>query len=170
MHETAEDLRRLQDLLDDSYATAGEHLLSIHTKNRRLKARKLAGLLTGVRVLALATVTSDGRPIAGPVDGLFYRAAFLFGSSPDSVRFRHIRERPHVSAVPTVGEELAVVVHGTARPIDVRDPDNQGYLGYLREVYPEWDAWWPAPRTPAYAVIDARRMFTFSMPAAQRSG
>ena len=44
-----------------------------------------------MRLLALATVTADGRPIVGPVDGIFYRGAFWFGSAPDSVRFRHIR-------------------------------------------------------------------------------
>ena len=31
MYETAEDLARLQALLDASYAVAGEHLLRIHT-------------------------------------------------------------------------------------------------------------------------------------------
>ncbi len=171
MHETPEDLRRLQKLLDDSYASAGQHLLSIHTKNRRLKARKLAQMLTGVRVLALATVTSDGRPIAGPVDGLFYRGKFFFGSSPESVRFKHIRSRPDVSAVHTVGEELAVVVHGMTREIGVREPENEGYLAYLREIYPEWDAWWPASRTPPYAVIEPTKMFAFYMaPAAKPSG
>jgi uncharacterized pyridoxamine 5'-phosphate oxidase family protein len=170
VHETPEDLKRLQELLDDSYASAGEHLLSIHTKDRRLRARKLAEMLTGVRVLALATVTSDGRPIAGPVDGLFYRGVFFFGSSPESVRFKHIRERPDVSAVHTVGEELAVVVHGTTRGIDVRDPKNEGYLAYLREIYPSWDAWWPPERTPPYVVIEPRRMFAFYMPPQNPSG
>jgi hypothetical protein len=63
-------------------------------------------------LLTLATVTADGRPIAGPVDGIFYRGAFHFGSAPDSVRFRHIRKRPQVSAVHLPGEELAVSVTG----------------------------------------------------------
>jgi hypothetical protein len=31
MHELNADLAALQDLLDSSYATAGQHLLSIHT-------------------------------------------------------------------------------------------------------------------------------------------
>jgi hypothetical protein len=168
VHETAEDLQRLQTLLDESYASAGEHLLSIHTPKRRLKARKLCTLLTGVRVLALATVTADGRPIAGPVDGLFYRGSFFFGSSPESVRFKHLRVRTDVSAVHTVGEELAVTVHGRVREIDVREAGNEGYLGYLREIYPDWDSWWPAPRTPPYAVIEPRRMFAFYVPPSKK--
>ncbi|MDQ2789166.1 MAG: hypothetical protein DLM60_22565 [Pseudonocardiales bacterium] len=94
MHETTADLAALQDLLDRSYAAAGPHLLRIITPQRRLSADQVADRLTGMRLLALATVTADGRPIVGPVDGIFFRGAFHFGSTPDSVRFRHIKNRP----------------------------------------------------------------------------
>ena len=57
-------------------------------------------------LLALATVTADGRPLVSPVDGIFYRGAFYFGSAPDSVKFRHIRARPQVSATHLPGEHL----------------------------------------------------------------
>ena len=165
MHETTEDLDALQRLLDDSYASAGSHLLSIHTPDRRLTASQLAEMLTGVRVLALATVTAKGEPLVGPVDGLFYRGRFWFGSAQDSVRFRHIRARPAVSAAHTVGEDLAVVVHGTAREVDVATAEHAGFRDYLLEVYgPKWETWWPDEKPP-YAVIEARRMFTFHMDA-----
>jgi hypothetical protein len=75
MHETTEDLAALQDLLDRSYAGAGRHLLRIHTPERRLSAAQVAERLTGMCLLALATVTADGRPVVGPVDGIFYRGA-----------------------------------------------------------------------------------------------
>ena len=78
-----------------------------------------------MRLLALATVTADGRPIVGPVDGIFYRGAFHFGSAPDSVRFRHIRARPQVSATHLPGEELAVTVHGRAVPVDIGSPEQR---------------------------------------------
>src|SRR4051812_19663459 len=96
MHETAADLAALQDLLDRSYAKAGQHLLNIHTPERRLTAEQVADRLQDMCLLSLATVTGDCRPIVGPVDGIFLRGAFHFGSSPDSVRFRHIRARPQV--------------------------------------------------------------------------
>jgi hypothetical protein len=51
-------------------------------------------------LLPLATVTADQRPLVGPVDGIFYRGSFYFGSAPDSIRFRHIRARPQVSDGP----------------------------------------------------------------------
>src|SRR5919202_5781968 len=117
MHETPADLDRMQELLDRSYAHAGAHLLRIITPERRLDARQVAERLTGMCLLALATVTADGRPIVGAVDGIFYRGAFHFGSSPDSVRFRHIRRRPQVSATHLPGEELSVTVHGRALEI-----------------------------------------------------
>src|SRR4051794_30075773 len=121
MHETPEDLAALQELLDRSYASAGPHLLAIHTPERRLTAEQLSERLTGMRLLALATVTADGRPIVGPVDGVFFRGAFHFGSSPESLRFRHIRLRPQVSATHLPGEELAVTVHGRASIVDASD-------------------------------------------------
>jgi hypothetical protein len=165
VHETAEDLDALQRLIDRSYAGAGPHLLGIHTPDRRLSAEQLAELLIGVRVLNLATITARGEPRVGPVDGLFYRGAFWFGSAEDSFRFRHIRARPSVSASHTVGEELAVVVHGAAQEIDVEAPEHAGFRAYLLEVYgAQWETSWPGQKPP-YARIEARRMFTFRMEA-----
>ena len=98
MHETPEDIARLQDLLDRSYAAGGPHLRSTITPERRLGAAELVERLQGMRLLVVATVTADGRPLTGPVDGIFYRGAFHFGSAPESIRLRHLRARPQVSA------------------------------------------------------------------------
>ena len=168
MNESAADLAALQALLDRSYAAAGPHLLSIHTPERRLTAPRIVELLTGMRLLALATVTADGRPVIGPVDGIFHRGAFHFGSSPTSARFRHIRARPQVSATHLPGEELAVTVHGRAVPLDVRDDANAGFRKTLLDVYlprygPEWEEFLDSG--PIYARIDADRMFAFSAPS-----
>src|SRR5690349_16613042 len=126
MRETAEDLAALQRLLDSSYERAGAHLLGIHSLERRVGAEQLCELLTGMCLLSLATVTADCRPLAGPVDGIFYRGAFHFGSSPDSVRFRHIRSRPQVSATHVPREEFAVTVHGRAVPVDIQAAEHAG--------------------------------------------
>src|SRR3954468_5408727 len=162
MHETDADLAALQELLDRSYAGAGEHLLAIHTLERRLGAAQIAERLTGMRLLALATATADGRPVVGPVDGIFHRGAFHFGSSPDSVRFRHIRARPHVSAVHLPGEELAVTVHGQAVPVDVSEgPLRQTLLDIYLPRY--GDAWLRVMDGASFARIEAERMFAFHM-------
>lgn len=166
MHETPADLTALQDLLDRSYAAAGAHLLSIITPQRRLRADQVANRLTGMRLLALATVTADGRPIVGPVDGIFFRGAFHFGSAPDSVRFRHIRNRPQVSATYLPAEEFAVTVHGRAVVLDMRSDAEAQLRQTLLEIYvprygPQWEQFLDSG--PLYARIHADRMFTFHM-------
>jgi hypothetical protein len=167
MHETTSDLQKLQDVLDRSYAGAGEHLLSIHTPERRLSAEQLAEQLTGMCLLTLATVTRDGRPITGPVDGIFFRGAFHFGSSPHSFRFRHIRARPDVSATHLPGEHLAVTVHGRAAMVDWNTDDGAGFRRTLLDIYaPRYGEQWEEmlESGATYARIEPERMFTFSMP------
>ena len=165
MHETAEDLAAMQAVLDTSYEQAGVHLKEVITPDRRLTAEQLAARLDGVCLLVLATVTADGRPICGPVDGIFYRGSFHFGSSPESVRFKHIRQRPWVSASHLPGEELAVSVHGRAVMIDVLSPDAAGFKDALLGIYvPRYGEQWGEllERGAAYARIEADRIFTFN--------
>jgi len=161
MHETQADLERLQALLDESHGSMGEHMRGILTPERRLNARELADILQGMRLLSLATVTAAGEPRVGPVDSFFYRGRFWFGSAPESVRFRHIRQRPAVSAVHLDGEQLGVTVHGTAALIDFDAPEHAGLRDLLLENYgPTWEEW-GAPAQ--YARIDAKRMYTYFM-------
>ncbi|MFN0028461.1 MAG: pyridoxamine 5'-phosphate oxidase family protein [Acidimicrobiales bacterium] len=168
MHETKEDLQRLQRLLDASYRAAGAHLQEVITPERRLEAADLVSMLDGMGLLVLATVTADGRPITGAVDGIFFRGAFHFGSSPESVRFRHLRTRPACSATHLPGEQLAVSVHGRAQLIDVNAAEHAAFRSCLvDEIYvprygPEWEQILDAGAV--YARIDAERMFTFWMP------
>lgn len=167
MDETARDLEDLQQILDRSYEAAGAHLREVITPERRLTAEQLAATLTGMRLLVLATVTKDGRPVAGPVDGIFYRGRFYFGSSPESIRFRHIAARPWVSATHLPGEELSVTVHGRAEVIDVASPGEAGFRRALLDIYvprygPSWEEFLDSG--PLYARIAADRMYTFSMP------
>jgi hypothetical protein len=162
MRESPADLAALQELLDRSHAGAGAHLRRIITPERRLTAEQVVERLTGMRLLALATVTADGRPIVGPVDGIFFRGAFHFGSAPDSLRFRHIRVRPQVSATHLPGEELAVTVHGRATPVGTTGEFRQALLDvYVPRYGADWESFLDAG--VLYARIDADRMFTFHM-------
>lgn len=167
MLERPDDIEALQRTIDASYAAAGEHLRAIHAPEHRLRATELTELLTGMRLLTLATVTRDGRPITGPVDGIFYRGAFHFGSSPTSIRFRHIAERPAVSATHLPGEHLAVTVHGRAAPVDIDAPEHAELRQVLLDIYlPLYgETWLDVLDGAAYARIDASKVFTFSMPA-----
>ncbi len=160
MKETPADIRALQQLLDRSYERAGPHLRSITTPERRLGAEQLVERLTGMCLLVVATVTADCRPIAGPLDGIFYRGAFHFGTAPNSVRHRHLLARPQVSATHLPREEFAVNVHGRAAPVEI----SGGFRETLLEVYvPRYGEGWEKflDSGPVYMRIDADRMFTF---------
>ena len=141
MRETDEDLARLQTLLDDTYARGGAHLRDIHQPRTRVDPARLARELDGMRVLVLATVTADGRPLTGPVDGWFYRGRWHFGTSPAAVRARHLARRPAVSATYVDGERFVCTVHGTANVIDLAAYDDGGFADVLGAYYgPEWMA------------------------------
>lgn len=148
-------------------AGAGEHLRGIITGERRLSAADLAGRLQGMRLLTVATVTADGRPLAGPVDGYFLHGTFWFSSGRNSVRMRHLAARPAVSATHLPGEELAVTVHGRAELLDLRDPAaaelRQAMLDwYVPRQGPEFESWLNALDAVA-ARIEPAKMFTFAM-------
>jgi uncharacterized pyridoxamine 5'-phosphate oxidase family protein len=165
MHETAEDLARLQATLDRSYDGAGAHLKDVITPERRLTAQQLVERLDGMCLLVLATVTADGRPINGPVDGFFYRGDWYFGSSTESLRFRHIRQRPQVSATHMPVEAFSVTTHGRASEIDAATHDEGGLrqmlLDYYGARFGESASAIFEGAGVAYARIDAERMFTF---------
>jgi general stress protein 26 len=167
MLETPEELDNLQQLLDRSMAGAGEHLRGIITGERRLSAADLAGRLPGMRLLTVATVTADGRPLAGPVDGYFLHGTFWFSSGRNSVRMRHLAARPAVSATHLPGEELAVTVHGRAELVELREPAGaelrQAMLDwYVPRQGPEFETWLNALDAVA-ARIEPEKIFTFAM-------
>jgi Pyridoxamine 5'-phosphate oxidase len=167
MLETPDELGNLQQLLDRSAAGAGGHLRGIITDERRLSAAQLAGRLTGMRLLVVATVTADGRPLAGPVDGYFLHGSFWFSSARDSVRMRHLAARPAVSATHLPGEELAVTVHGrVGELISLRDPAGAGLRQAMLDHYvplqgPQFETWLN-DLDAVGARIAAEKMFTFA--------
>ena len=164
MHETQDQILNLQRKLDETYATAGDHLKSIHTEDRRLTAGELCEILSGVCVLDLATVSSDGAPFVAPVDGLFFQGQFWFCSVPTSLRFIHIRREPRVSAAHTRGESLSIIVHGIAHEVDTSKPGREALHDYSREVYgPSYDEWGYWGRYP-FAYIEANKLFACRMP------
>lgn len=168
MHERPEDISALQDVLDRSYEEAGDHLRAIHTTQRRLAAADLVQRLQGMCLLVLATVSSDGRPLTGPVDGVFHRGSFYFGTSSNAVRWKHLKRNPAVSATHLPSEDWAVVVHGVAVPVDTTRAHPDGLRATLLEVYtprygPQWEEFLDSG--PVYARIEAERMFAVDVTA-----
>lgn len=165
VHETPEEIEALQHLLDESAAAGGPHLLSIMTPERRLGASDLCNRMQGMGLLALATVTADGRPLVGTVDGYFIHGSWYFSSGRDSVRMRHLSRRPAVSATHLPGEDLAVTVHGTVELFAVNDPGRtelrQAMLDhYLPTAGPAFAEWLDGADALG-ARIDAAKMLTF---------
>ena len=167
MLETPEEMARLQDLLDSSMDRAGPHLRGIITERRRLLAPELTGRLQGMRLLVLATVTADGRPLCGPVDGYFIHGTFWFSSGRDSVRMRHLAARPAVSATHLPGDELAVTVHGRAEILAFDDPASQALRQAMLDEYlpkqgPSFEQWLQ-DLDGLGARIAPEKMFTFHL-------
>ena len=123
MKETAGELASLQTLLDASLAGATEHLRAIVTPGRTLDARELCDLLTGMRTLAVSTVTATGEPRVSGVDGHFWHGRWVFTTSGTAAKARHLRARPAVSAAHLVGDDLGVFCHGRAQFLTPEDPD-----------------------------------------------
>jgi hypothetical protein len=167
MLETPEELVTLQALLDASMANAGAHLRDIISDERRLTAVQLTERLQGMRLLVLATVTADERPLTGPVDGYFLHGTFWCSSSRDSVRLRHLAARPGCSATHLPGEELAVTVHGKAEPFALSDPAygefRQAMLDeYLPKQGPAFEEWL-TDADAVGALIVPEKIFPFHM-------
>jgi nitroimidazol reductase NimA-like FMN-containing flavoprotein (pyridoxamine 5'-phosphate oxidase superfamily) len=164
--ETPEEIDRLQGLLDHSAAAAGAHLRDIITDDRRLSAVQVCERLQGMRLLVVATVTSDGRPLAGPVDGYLLHGSFYFSSGRNSVRMRHLAARPGVSATHLPGEDLAVTVHGRAELLELPDAAHgelrQAMLDhYLPLQGPAFGTWLDQTDSVAARIV-ADKMFTFA--------
>lgn len=174
MHETPDELDRLQQVLDRSVADAGPHLLGILTPERRLDAGELCRRMQGMRILVLATVTADGRPLVGPVDGYLVHGSWYVSSARDSVRMRHLAARPAVSASHVQGEGLAVTVHGRAELFDVCDPARPELRRAMLDHYlPRQGAAferWLDEADPLGARIEASKMFTFHLDEAAPAG
>jgi hypothetical protein len=135
VYETDEDVVRLQALLDASHAAATDHLRSIIHGRRVLSARDLVALLTGMKVLSVATVTAHGEPRISAVDGHFLHGTWSFSTSGTSAKARHLQDRPQVSVAHVDNEELGVFSHGRVEDLAVGDDDYDETLGHWTRHY-----------------------------------
>jgi Pyridoxamine 5'-phosphate oxidase len=167
MLETSDELDRLQALLDESMEAAGPHLRGIIGDDRRLDARALTEQLTGMRLLVLATVTADGRPVTAPVDGYFLHGTFWFSLGHRSVRTVHMTHRPHVSVTHLPSESLTVTEHGRAEQFELRSEEcadlRQAMLDhYLPIQGPSFARWMDEVQAHGGRIVP-EKMFTFHM-------
>ena len=164
MNETQEEIRQLQDLLDMSYANAGDHLKKIQLESLRLGAVEVVAQLSGACICDLATVDRIGAPYVAPVDVLFVKGKAWFSSAPNSLRFKNIQADPRVSLARTVGSEISVLIHGNANLIDTSAGNYEFLHRICIETYGDtYDSWglWGNP----WAWIEPKRMFASRLPS-----
>lgn len=152
----------LQDLLDRSFATASEHLLSIMEPQRRLTAERLAAELPCPAVLNIATVTARGEPRISAVDGHFIGGHWYFTTAVESPKARQLTARPAISASFTPRDGFGVFCHGVA--VAIAGAEQQMMREHFGEVYgvePE------SLGDIAYFRIDATWMVGFAMTDAE---
>lgn len=135
MYEKPEDIRGLQELLDRSLRGASEHLRSIIRPDRAVPAADLVNRLTGMRTLALSTVSAGGRPRVGGVDGHLLRARWVFTTSGSSVKAADLRTRPATSAAYLEGDAFGVFTHGDAEFLGADHPDRGWIEEHLTRHY-----------------------------------
>ncbi len=135
MLETAEELTALQDLLDRSHAGSTEHLRGIINDDRTLTAEDLVALLTGMKVISVATVTAGGHPRISAMDGHFLHATWSFSTSGTAAKAVHMHARPDVSVAHVDHEELAVFSHGRVEEMAESDPDWDETLAHWTDHY-----------------------------------
>lgn len=168
MNESSAELDHLQRLMDASAESAGPHLRSIITDERRLNAVTLCAELNGMRLLTVATVTADGRPLSGPVDGYFLHGSFWFSSSRDSVRARHLRRRPVISLTHVPCAQLAVSAHGGATLFDFPSPQTNELRQAMLDHYlplqgPAFRDWLDGMQDGIAVRVDASKLFVFHL-------
>ncbi len=159
MHETAEDLARLQDELDRSFESAGSHLAGIFGADR-LSATDLVARWPGIVEIHLAVTTSDGAPMVAPIDAQLFRGRVWFGLPGASVRARLLRRDARVSASYADGS-FGLIVHGVAR-----ETEDEAYTRFVTDLYvaqygPQFLEWQKARSHEGEFTgwIEARRVF-----------
>jgi hypothetical protein len=166
--ETPEEIEGLRRLLDRSAAGAGPHMRDIISEERRLPAERVCEKLQGMRLLVIATVTADGRPVSGPADGYFLHGSFHFSLGSVAVRARHLAARPAITATYLPGTDLSVTVHGHADLFDIhadtvraRELRRAMLDHYVPLQGPDFEKW--LDQVDGIGVrIAADKMFTFS--------
>jgi hypothetical protein len=135
MLETPDEIAALQELLDASHRSSTDHLREIINDDRTLSADALVALLTGMKVLSVATVTARGEPRISALDGHFLHGTWTFSTSATAAKARHMNARPAVSVAHIDGEELAVFSHGRVERMREADPDWAETIGHWTAHY-----------------------------------
>ena len=160
MYETPEEVTQLQTLLERSIEQAGPFLReSFAMPAHSLSARQLLAFWQGLQTVALATVTSKGEPRVAPIGALLLRGRFYIPTVANAIRTKHILRNAAISFTCYQGNDLAVIVHGTATVIRPDDADFAAIEAFQREKsgvsVQEWGA-------GVYLAISPATIYTYA--------
>lgn len=161
MHETGDDLERLQALIEQSIERASPFFRrSFQMPDHSLAAAQLADHLQGSLTVALATVTARSEPRVAPIDALFVRGRFYVPTVAESVRTRQLAKRPGASLTYFEGIDLAVIAHGEAAIIAEEQQEFDELDAVQLAVGNQSPRQWGG--TAVYLRIEAKSLFTFT--------
>lgn len=129
MFETGTELAELQRLLDDSFERGKNIRYSGFNDSHRFSAAGLAGF-QGVRLVACATVNSEGEPRAAPRSAALLHGHFYLAANSGSTMVRRLARDPHIG-ITYFENHLLIIGHGTS------DAVRKGSPGY-RALSLEW--------------------------------
>lgn len=159
MWETPAEMSALQQLLDDSFAAASPHLVSIMSPLRRLSAQQVVEQIPSPAVLNIASVTARGEPRLSAVDGHFLHGHWYFTTAAGSPKARQLRARPATSAAYTPRDGMGVFCHGRAVELPPGD-ERQMVIDHFVATYGQSPEVWG---DIYYARIDATWLVAFAM-------
>ena len=161
MHETPDELRRVQSLLDASFERGSDHLKSIMTPEWRLSAGQLVAQVPTPAVLNIASVTRKGEPRISAVDGHFLHGRWYFGTAAASPKAVQLRDRPAISASYTPRDGFGIFSHGRAALLDGAEREML-HTHFAEHYGSDPDSW--GSGSIAYFRIDADWLVAFAMP------
>jgi hypothetical protein len=116
----AETAGNLQQILDDSLATAGPAIVATFgPADRRLSAEELRQFWQSTRMFAVATVGKGGLPHIAPVHVQMTDSGGLeMAIFADSVRLRDLRRNPHIAITSWADDGRIAIVYGQALEVE----------------------------------------------------
>jgi hypothetical protein len=137
--ETPAEIKALDTLLAASRRRASAHLQAIVTPEKTLDAAQTVAVLTGMRTVALATVSARCEPRISTADGHFLHGRWVFGTDRAAAKATNLAARPAASVSYTEGETVGVWTHGHVTTLNPTDgPDDLAWpevLAHLTRHY-----------------------------------
>ncbi len=151
-HEEFDDaaLGALQAMIDRSTATAKPAAAdSVGSKARQMSAVELLEFWRGVKLVAMTTVGSGGRPHSAPVHARLAGTTLTLVIYDNTVRRKDLESNPNVSFVSWDDSGAAVILYGRAREVP----------GSLREARPSFSG---NPRKVVEIEVTLDRIYAMS--------